>query len=232
MLRLPVCAVLGATGLFALSANAAILSDLVGKTYNPADPTTFIKVGDKIFTEFEYAFTGDMPAASGVTVDPVITDLGAPLNQTAWGIRFTGPFTDLPGGGASDGLITYTVLVDSDVFAISDAHIAASFTVTGAGNATITETWLPDNASAVIRVFNLANDAVQLTDNVNFLPTTYKVIHAQKDILVDAGPADTGTPGSATINSVDQLYTQIPEPASLSLLALGGAALLIRRKHS
>jgi hypothetical protein len=249
MFRLSVCAAIGVTGLLALSANAALLSDLVGKSYNPQDESTFIKVGDKIFTDFGYAFTGDMPSAGAINVIPQIQQLGDPFNQTAWGIRFQGAFQDLPGGGASDALITYTVIVDSETLAISDAHIAANFLIPTTGNATITETWLPDNASAVIKVYNLNNQAVQLVDGVSFLPTTYKVIHAQKDILLDAGaltfPTDEITPsiavdgpGLVQMSFVDQLYTQTPgggetpEPASLSLLAIGGTALLLRRKRA
>jgi hypothetical protein len=188
-----------------------------------------IIVGDKMFFNFAYAATGDMPTDSAINVIP-ITDL-----EGNFGIRFQGAFQDKVGGGASDALITYDVLVLDQNFAISDAHIAGNTFVFGTGHITVTETWLPDNAEASIAIWDIRPGSMQLKDSVIFLPTTYTLLHVQKDILADAGAAylnDAPNASLATMSFVDQTYSQVPEPASLGVLAIGAAGLMFRRRKA
>src|SRR5437773_7651661 len=56
--------------------------------------------GDKVFSNFSYIKSGNMPGASGINVMPIMVSGNL-------GIRFQGGFFDLPGGGASEALISY-----------------------------------------------------------------------------------------------------------------------------
>ena len=96
-----------------------------------------ITCGDKLFNEFGYLHTGDMPASSLVNV--VCNTVAGNL-----GLRFQGAFIDAPGGGGSDALITYTVTVTDPRYVITDAHLEGNPVVIGAGIMSVTETFTPD----------------------------------------------------------------------------------------
>src|SRR5262245_56688294 len=107
----------------------ALLSTLIG--------SDGIQCGDKLFNEFSYLTTGDMPAAAVFNV-ACITLAGN------LGIRFQGGFGDGPGGGSSDALISYTVTVTDPRFVITDAHIAGNPAILpprGTGIMSVTETF-------------------------------------------------------------------------------------------
>jgi hypothetical protein len=84
-----------------------------------------ITVGDKLFDEFSYSSTGDMPKAHKVKVIPIQDSDGN------FGVRFQGGFVDFYGDGPSDALITYRVTVLDPLFLISDVHLAGNPDVIG-----------------------------------------------------------------------------------------------------
>ena len=76
----------------AAAAQADVLGDPVALS-TLVQPDGSIQVGDKIFNNFTYTPTGDMPGADRVNVIP-ITDVDG-----NFGLRFQGGFHDVAGGG-------------------------------------------------------------------------------------------------------------------------------------
>jgi len=192
-----ICCTLG----MADSAKAQVfkLSDLIANNGT-------ITNGDKVFSNFAYLATGDMPLAAGVNVVP-ITVAGN------LGIQFQGGFTDLSGGGSSDALITYVVTVTDGIHLISDAHIDGNPAVVGGtGALSITESFTPD-APNTMSIFDIEPGATQVSDSTIFA-VGHTSLHVQKDILGVAGT------GLATLSFVNQTYSQtsVPEPGSMALL--------------
>lgn len=181
-----------------------------------------VVVGDKLFSNFTYAWTGDMPDASGVNVIEYIDPDGN------FGIQFQGGFLDLAGGNASDALITFDVTVLDPNFQIIAAHLAGNPSVVGGNGGgsfgSVTETFLPGNITDSLVIFADEDSAV-LADWVTFgQPVT--TLSVQKDIILFADDDAVAT----TLSFVNQSFTQVPEPGSLALLGLGGLAMLRRRR--
>ena len=177
-----------------------------------------ISAGDKEFTDFTYAFTEDMPDATGVNVIPIEDCDGN------FGIRFQGGFVDLPGGNASDALITFNVTATDPNQLISDAHLAGNPSVAGPGGfASVVETFVPVS-NEVLEIFN--NGSTQLFDWVDFPAPFFRTLPVQKNILLSAGNS-----AGASISFIDQTFSQVPEPSTGLMVLLGGFVMgLLRRR--
>ena len=169
-----------------------------------------ITVGDKLFSDFSYLATGDMPTAAGVNV------IGITDADGNFGLRFQGGFVDLPGGGASDALIGFKVTVTDPNLFITDAHLAGNPSVLGGtGAISVTETFLPTNSNSMV-IGAIGGGSTVLTASTVFA-TPVNVLFVQKDILAFAG---TGLPA---LSFIDQTFSQsVPEPSSVALLMIGG----------
>jgi hypothetical protein len=161
-----------------------------------------------------------MPSAASINVLPILDDFGN------FGIRFQGGFLDLPGGGASDALITFNVTATDPELLISDAHLAANVALQGGGLASVTETFLPLFNDVSLLVYDTPG-GVLLTDDVVF-DVPVRTLPVQKDILLFA----TGQWANfATMSFVDQTFSQVPDPnqnevAEPATLGLAGLASL------
>lgn len=196
--------------------DAVALQDLI-------DGTETITSGDKTFVDFAYNATGDNPVASDINVIPVQDGDGNV------GIRFQAGFVDLPGGGASDALITYTVVAPAPLIVAVDLY--ANTTVSGSGVVQIAETFLPDYGDIGLDVFDNGTlkqliDSVNLSDSADYSGPVM-TLPVQKDIFLFA--SDNGVAG--TVSFIDQIYRQVPEPSSFALIVLGLIGMIPRRRE-
>jgi len=171
----------------------------------------FAIVGDKTFDLFTYAMNGDMPVAQQITVM---------ASSSGGGIRFDGPFADLPGGignGISSATLGYTVTSNPG---ISDVMLAANPSlVGGSGFATVTETYA-GFPSVKLDIFQdvgmvppvMTADTASLGSTVNTLTVMQGISLLTTDAVIPA-----------TLQFTEQEF--VPEPAAAVLAAFGFVAL-------
>jgi hypothetical protein len=174
--------------------------------------------GDKEFSEFTYAATGNMPLAENVNVIPFQDAEGN------FGLRFQGGFLDAPDPNdqASDTLITYRVRVTDPERLISGAHLAANLFAQDGGSATVTETFLP---------------LFKATDEVLRIPSGGEVIDSiifdvpQSDLVVQKNILMRATVSQVDLSFVDQTFSQVPEPSSAIVWLPGLACIVLRSRR-
>lgn len=177
-----------------------------------------LTVGDKLFDQFSYSKSGDMPAASGITVQGIVDSSGN------YGIILSGTFQDLFGGSASDALVKFDVTVLDAGKLITAVNLFGDPTVTGSGLASVTETFLPLPGSMNIFKSSLNSGTDSASHSFSSGQTQISI---QKDILAFAADANS----IAGLTSIGQTFVQSsPVPGSLVMLIGGALALLpIRR---
>lgn len=178
-----------------------------------------IVVGDKLFSNFVYSYTNNMPTPGNVNVVAI-------SNGSDIGIRFQGSFSDLPGGGASDASISFKVSVLDTERSITGAQLASAVFLdpnTPGSFGSVDESFLGNSPSIpnLLHVFNstLGAGGSQFEDSVTFA-NSYSVLNVQKDIYANA--ADLAIQ-PVRMTFIDQLFPQdgspvIPEPSSVALL--------------
>ncbi|HEY1599108.1 MAG TPA: PEP-CTERM sorting domain-containing protein [Pirellulales bacterium] len=206
--------ILAAVMASAAPARAVLLSDLM-------TPGQTVQVGDLLFSNFSYLQTNDMPNATGINVTPFTSLSG---NN---GLMFQGAFQDFFGPGGSDALIGYQVADISVGAAISSAALAGIPTVIdGTGVMSVTQSFLPTDASDILNIYSVAPGSTQTNSSVVFsspLPS----LTVQDSVLAYAV---TGTPGLSFFTSTFATTSvPIPEPSTVTLLGIGLAVIGWRR---
>ena len=212
------------------SGDSVILADLL------SGQVTGVVVGDKKFSEFFYSTLpgDDMPDAADVNV------FGFEDNDGNFGVSFHGAFIDLPGGGPSDALLRFTVEVTEEAqargYRISDAHLFAGGVGVGEDSVfTIDETFQENDATMNVFATTLGGPLeTKLSDWVFFEEThneVYTKLRVTKDIFALASD-DSNLPARSTV--IDQSFSQviIPEPATLTLLAVAAIGIALGRRES
>lgn len=184
----------------------------------------FVIIGDLQFDNFMYPadsiVQGDMPFASQIAVQALPGDAG---------IRFTGPFLDLPGGagnGASDATLGFTVTPTNGA-SILGASLGGNPSLKGgaSGIAEVVETFVGVDDSKLV-IFD-KSATLALEDAVAFSAPMSSVT-ALKDILL----LTQSDSNASTISVIDQTFVLTPEPSSALLCVAGLCGLvLIRRKR-
>jgi hypothetical protein len=187
---------------------------------------TGCQIGDKTFFDFTYtsAASGGAVAipSSGVTVDTEgPAGSGATYLNPNYGFDFQAGWT-VGAGQTTDATIGFTVQVSSGPATIVDAELGQLSGVTSPGSATIAEEGCgpaPCNPLTANTLHLFTTNAATF-DSTFFSPTGS--IQIAKDIAVSGG-----TTGAATLSLAQDTFSQtdVPEPASLTLLASGLLAL-------
>ncbi|QEG34021.1 hypothetical protein Pr1d_12930 [Bythopirellula goksoeyrii] len=197
-----------------------------------------VVVGDKLFKEFIYSWTNNMPAPENVNVTAIID------SDDNFGIRFQGSFSDLPGDlVASDASLSFSVHVvheptngnseaengyGSTRFLISDAHLKSAVFLdegTPGSFGSVDESFLGNvpQIPQTLHVFNstLGQGGKKSEDGVIF-DNTYEWLHVQKDIYAFAAE---GANAPVRMTIIDQTFSQveIPEPSSATILMMLGS---------
>ncbi len=185
-------------------------------------------VGDKLFTEFDYV--GPVGPAD-------ITVQGGSFDGE-WGLTFASTGFSVADGAARDINIAFRVTA-GEGFLIVDNTLWVEGTDVGGGYVYITENvYSQDPAGGIDTQDELAAKSVydfgpnaatqpKLKDHKEFPGNGYKDIWVVKDIHI----IGIGSTGSASLNLVGQSFSQIPEPATMVLMAVGGLGLILRKRR-
>jgi len=183
----------------------------------------------KTFSNFSYSTSGSnqMPA-NQITVNPVAFPYIA-------GLMFNAPW-NVTSGQTQDSLIGFTVTVGSGSPLINDLTLmmfGAGFT--GIGSASVSETYCLGDTFAdgcahgtTGTLFTFLNHTgSKLTDTVNFAGVSE--VDVMKDVLLSGGDG-----GTAVLSGIENQFSEVPEPGSLSVLGGGLITMgwLVRRKLS
>lgn len=195
------------------------LSTFLGSGYS-------CQVGDKIFSGFTYtssAFGGALAVpAAGVTVDTIgPLGSGASLLGGNIGLQFNAGWNALA-GETTDSDIGFTVTVLGGAKLIEDFGLAQVSGVLPNGNASVVENGCgpaPCTPSELaVMTFDYGDSNTQRVADTMFTPLGS--VEVSKDISVTGG-----TNGAAHLSIVQDTFSQVPEPLSMSLFG-GGLALL------
>ena len=197
-----------------------------------------IVVGDKEI----YGFHNYSSVATGGAVPVLPSDIfvkpyifGAEL-----GVRFqTGNFKAFP-GQMQDTYFDFFVRIipmTGTKWLISDNTLLMTGSYSGTGRASISETVrsadetlsLADKLVTVSQYYSKTSDhkifEVKDVSGVG-VPTPVPEIHVSKDIGLSGG-----LDGAAFVSDFGQTFSQVPEPATLSFLVIGGIGALLGRKR-
>lgn len=221
-------------------ASAAIIADLdapASYTLAAVNAAGGIQVGDKVFSDFGVDSTHSVgaiaPAADTVNVTGVQID-------GDYGLRFTGLWS---AGGLqlADSVIMYKVEAGAPFQITGTTLKMAGYTADNGGHATISTT-LYNQDPNLTNTLSVANAGVYfdsgsgtlkelvykaMADQTNLQPVNLSQVWVLNDVGASGG---VDANGISKISAFYQTFTQVPEPATLAVLGLGGLSLLRRRR--
>jgi PEP-CTERM motif len=172
-------------------------------------------VGDKAFTDF--SISGNFNA-NQVMVTPII-------ESGDFGIRFSGALVS--GGTPMDLILGYQVSVTNSPNLIADANLLFNgVVVNGPGLAEITEQVYTNNNDFYGQMFVFATESNSVLSASLPITPPQPFLNINKDVLITAE-----LPAFSSISTIDQTFTQVPEPSTLVLAAAGIAGLTVLRRR-
>ncbi len=240
-----VALVVFSTGTFA--SGAIIIADIgnpVSYTIEEVNAAGGIQVGDKLFSDWRVTDTESQGAIAPNASEIVVT--GVQIGGD-YGLRFNSGWS-APAGQLADSTIKFKVSIVepwlSEGWVIKDNALwIAAYGVsnnTDAGAVSVSENvyaFDPDlgHTTPIANKFvyykddndNLLYDEKDFVD-ASGAPVALTEIWVIKDVIAYGG---VGTVGVAHISEFFQTFSQVPEPATLALLGLGGIGVLFRRRR-
>jgi len=192
-------------------------------------------VGDKVFSDFSFD-----ASATGGAIQPDLSSIFImkgmdDSEEGTYGVRFLTAFAAGKGQQVRVTMSFKVSILDDPEFKdwyIKDVEgVLADASATGDGIVTMSENIFAGpvpqgDPIASLEFSKQENDGgVSLKDSAEFAPV--KEIWVFKDIVISGGSADNG---SGHLSSFFQFYSQVPEPATMGLLALGGLVLRRRKR--
>lgn len=191
-----------------------------------------VQVGNKIFSDFSIA--GDV-TANEVTVT-AIQDI------SGYGLRFTGGFL-AAGNQITDFVLGFSAALAPDVnLVVSDVHLRLNASYSGGGYAEVFEQLFNGGPAPLGSLLG----QIPVTPLPTSFETTFHLqqpavrVYVLKNVVLygggDAPPhkrlGNWAATNRATIFSIEQTFSQIPEPSTALLVAAGllGVALAGRRR--
>jgi len=192
---------------------------------NFGTPAGSVQVGDKVFSNFGWVGnTGTFPLPTAITVSMI-----PPSGTDAFGnfgIRFGVNANDTAPAGGTDFTLSY--IVTSVGAQITDVHLFSNLAITGTptsgtpfGN--ITEQVTAPGVGVVAQITNgVTTSSSMLQSMATFSPAgPYTTLNISKDISLNSSPG-----AIVGFSTIDQSFSQVPEPGSVVLLGLGALGLL------
>ena len=193
-----------------------------------------IQVGDKLFDDFLFIPSGTQPTI--VPNSDMIQVTGVFINGD-YGLKFNGGWS-AGGGQIAATSMTYSVTVLDPQMQIDGMELWTSGVgVLGTdqdGRVTIIENLLPtDPGLGYAPPLVPQIPEVYYHDGTDHVLQTSASIALRDKVWVLTGVTVNGgylATGSAQLHEFYQTFSQIPEPATLGLLGIGGLAVLVRRR--
>ena len=214
-----------AAGAFALLSGAQAHAAAVLTLGDLINTNGSITVGDKVFSNFAYTGSGNVPVAALINVTGGIFSGNI-------GLKFEGNWSTISPVG-DDSIIAYTVTVTDPDFKIIGAVVSSDASVVGGfGYVSITDSFSSPNDNDTITSFIAVPGNTQLTSTVNFA-SPVSVLDATKDIQLGAFG------GLAQLTTIFQTYIQqgpdrtptVPTPAALPMGLVGLVGIVLARRR-
>ena len=217
--------------------NAAVMQTTLDRLLPGGAEQGGILIGDKRYSNFTYSSTGSAP----VRPQDVNVRISNEADPQKYNLEFTFGMDAFP-GERTDLVIGYDLdVIGRDFINRAGLTFNGSVPSQGVGDAaaSVVETvssrdgsdvapGAPTRDTEVLDVFNDGPGRLEDTNSDFMALNLTRSLRFVKDIIVSSRP----TGGYAVISVVVNTVDQIPEPGTLSLVAVVGGAVLLRRRRA